>query len=363
MGRRLDKTMIQKGVEIPNTFRMKVKADCFVEYDSEKALTDIDFDALPKPLFHIGSGSNLLFTGDFHGTILHSGIKSVDTSSAADGVVEATVGSGVVFDDLCEWAAGQGLWGLENLSHIPGEVGASAVQNIGAYGVEVKDIISAVRCFDIRERKFVEFSVEDCAYGYRDSAFKHRPAKERYIVTAVKFRLSTQARPRLDYGHLRSAVETVCVKNSGRRDSEPVNLDELTPALVRQVVTEIRQGKLPEPSEIGSAGSFFKNPVVDKSVFEAILKSRQEEFGADASVPHYPAGEDQVKIPAAWLIEQCGWKGRIHKGAAVYEKQPLVIINHSGHALPSDILELESLIIDSVRSRFGIILKPEVDHL
>ena len=352
--------MIQKGVEIPNTFRMKVKADCFVEYDSEETLADIDFDTLPKPLFHIGSGSNLLFTGDFHGTILHSGIKSVDTSSVVDGIVEATVGSGVVFDDLCEWAAVHGLWGLENLSHIPGEVGASAVQNIGAYGVEVKDVISTVRCFDILERVFVEISADECRYGYRDSIFKHRPAKERYIVTAVTFRLSTVAQPRLDYGHLRSAVETACGVNSSKENTHGTGL---TPALIRQVVTEIRKGKLPEPAEIGSAGSFFKNPVVDQSVYDSILKSRQAEFGAEATVPHYPAGENLVKIPAAWLIEQCGWKGYIHGGAAVYAKQPLVLINHSGHALPSDILELESLIIDSVHSRFGILLSPEVDHL
>ena len=234
------------------------------------------------------------------------------------------------------------------------------MQNIGAYGVEVKDVISTVRCYDILERVFVEFSADECRYGYRDSIFKHRPAKERYIVTAVTFRLSTVAQPRLDYGHLRSAVETACGVNSSKENTHGTGL---TPALIRQVVTEIRKGKLPEPEEIGSAGSFFKNPVVDQSVYDSILKSRQAEFGAEATVPHYPAGENLVKIPAAWLIEQCGWKGYIHGGAAVYEKQPLVLINHSGHALPSDILELESLIIDSVHSRFGILLSPEVDHL
>ena len=351
--------MIKKGAEIPNTFRMKVKADCFVEYDSEKALADIDFDALPQPLFHIGCGSNLLFTGDFHGTILHSGIKSIEMLCGAEGAVEVRAGAGVVFDELCEWTAKRGLWGLENLSHIPGEVGASAVQNIGAYGVEVKDAISSVRCYDIRERGFVEFPADDCGYGYRDSIFKHQPAKGRYIVTAVTFRLSTKALPRLDYGHLRSAVEEACGGSPGGSELP----EGLTPSLVREVVTQIRKGKLPEPSEIGSAGSFFKNPVVDQSVYDSILRSRQAESGAEAIVPHYPAGENLVKIPAAWLIEQCGWKGHIHKGAAVYEKQPLVLVNHSGHALPSDILELESLIIDSVHSRFGILLSPEVDHL
>lgn len=351
--------MIQKGVEIPNTFRMKVKADCFVEYDSEEVLAEIDFDALPKPHFHIGCGSNLLFTGDFHGTILHSGIKSIEMDREADGVVEVRAGAGVVFDDLCGWTTAQGLWGLENLSHIPGEVGASAVQNIGAYGVEVKDVISSVRCYDILERVFVEFPADECGYGYRDSIFKHQGIKGRYIVTAVTFRLSTEVLPRLDYGHLRSAVETAC----GWSHSGSGLPEGLTPSLVREVVTQIRKGKLPEPSETGSAGSFFKNPVVEQSVYDSILKARQEESGAEASVPHYPAGENQVKIPAAWLIEQCGWKGHVHGGAAVYEKQPLVLINHSGHALPSDILELESMIIDSVRSRFGILLSPEVDHL
>ncbi|MGN0190805.1 MAG: UDP-N-acetylmuramate dehydrogenase [Candidatus Cryptobacteroides sp.] len=346
--------MVKTGVEIPNTFGMKVKADCFVEYDSEKALADIDFDALPKPVFHIGSGSNILFTGDFHGTILHSGIKSIETADGADGTVRVTASSGIVFDDLCGWAAERGLWGLENLSHIPGEVGASAVQNIGAYGVEVKDIISSVRCYDVQKREFVEFDVRDCAYAYRDSIFKHQPVKGRYVVTAVTFRLSSSAQPRLDYGHLRAAVEAAC---------KAAGCELPAPGLIREAVTQIRRDKLPEPSEIGSAGSFFKNPVVDRSVYLDILEKRQEEAGADAVVPHYPVGEDRVKIPAAWLIEQCGWKGRTHKGAGVYEKQPLVLVNRSGCAKPSDVIELEGLIIDSVLERFGILLSPEVEHI
>lgn len=342
--------MIQKGVEIPNTFRMKVKADCFVEYDSEETLADIDFDTLPKPLFHIGSGSNLLFTGDFHGTILHSGIKSVDTSSVVDGIEEATVGSGLVFDDLCEWAAVQGLWGLENLSHIPGEVGASAVQNIGAYGVEAKDIIREVRAFDLVSRKFLTFSVEECNYGYRDSFFKSPEGKDRYIITGIVFAFRRNGSPILEYGNLRETLLSRC----------PCP----TPSDVRETIISIRRTKLPEIGEVGSAGSFFKNPVVSREVFGNVVRISGRD---EASVPHYPVpgpgGEPWVKIPAAWLIDQCGWKGAVRGGAGVWPSQPLVIINASGEASPEEILALEECIRMSVSDRFGIVLSPEVEHI
>ena len=199
-----------------NTFGMKVKARCFMEYDSVADLVDIEFSELARPVLHIGGGSNLLFTDDFKGTILHSKIDFIEIlddcpdchPERSEGSVLVSVGAGTVFDDFCAWAAKEGLWGVENLSYIPGEVGASAVQNIGAYGVEVKDVIRRVYCYDTVEEEFVNFSVEECEYGYRDSVFKDPEIKGRYIVTHVVFALSREPQPRLDYGHLREAVET-----------------------------------------------------------------------------------------------------------------------------------------------------------
>lgn len=332
-----------------NTFRMNVTAKCFIEYDSVADLLDIDFEELPKPILHIGGGSNLLFTSDFNGTILHSKIDFIE--EIEEGLF--SVGAGVVFDEFCKWAAKEGLWGIENLSNIPGEVGASAIQNIGAYGVEVKDVIKTVYCYDIQEEEFVSFDVEECEYGYRDSFFKRPENKGRYIVTHVVFALNKDTGPVLHYGHLKEAVEKKLAKSAV----------EITPHIVREAIIKIRREKLPDPSVIGSAGSFFKNPVVPKEVFLKVEKSTKAELGEDYKVPHYDLEDGTVKIPAAWLIEQCGWKGRRSGGAAVYEHQPLVIINYTGKAFPEEILALENKILTSVQSKFGITLHPEVEHV
>ncbi len=443
-----------------NTFGMKVKARCFIEYDSVADLVDIEFEELARPVLHIGGGSNLLFTGDFKGTVLHSrinfieildeghrgGVEKLNPSHSgewAPPVHEATgghgfsnhpcdpsqshsdqaehveksfspvfvsVGAGVVFDDFCDWAAKEGLWGVENLSYIPGEVGASAVQNIGAYGVEVKDVVHKVYCYDTVEEEFVSFSVEECGYGYRDSIFKNPEIRGRYIVTHVVFALSREPKPQLGYGHLKDAVykaaECQCVPEVGKcllhtngtspseTDAEQEILAKVTPALIRKVIIKIRKEKLPEPSVMGSAGSFFKNPVISLEHFQRIEAAAKAEHGADYKVPHYiiegqPSVESahegcgskssgchsersvsevekspqQIKIPAAWLIEQCGWKGRRSGGAAVYDKQPLVIVNYTGEAYPEEIIGLEKRIIASVKDKFGIELHPEVDHI
>ena len=328
-----------------NTFGMKVKARCFIEYDSVADLVDIEFEELARPVLHIGGGSNLLFTDDFKGTVLHS---KIDFIEILDGGL-VSVGAGVVFDDFCAWAAKEGFWGVENLSHIPGEVGASAVQNIGAYGVEVKDVIHKVYCYDTQEEEFVSFSVEECGYGYRDSIFKKPEIKGRYIVTHVVFALSREPRPVLDYGHLKEAVEAL--------------QQEITPALIRKVIIKIRKEKLPEPSVMGSAGSFFKNPVISLEHFQRIEAAAKAEHGPDCKVPHYDLPEGLVKVPAAWMIEQCGWKGRRSGGAAVWEKQPLVIVNYTGEAYPEEIIGLERRITASVKDKFGVELHPEVDHI
>ena len=351
-----------------NTFGMKVKARCFIEYDSVADLVDIEFEELARPVLHIGGGSNLLFTDDFKGTILHSKINFIEEIGSEDNMTLVSVGAGVVFDDFCDWAAKEGLWGVENLSYIPGEVGASAVQNIGAYGVEVKDVIRKVYCYDTVEEEFVNFDVEDCDYGYRDSAFKDPEIKGRYIVTHVVFALSREPQPKLDYGHLKTAVEEAANCHFERSGSEVEK--SLTPALVRKVIIRIRKEKLPEPSVMGSAGSFFKNPVITAEHFARIEAAAKAELGADYKVPHYVVDnvissevEKSVKVPAAWLIEQCGWKGRRSGGAAVYEKQPLVIVNYTGEAYPEEIIGLERRIVASVKQKFDVVLHPEVEHI
>ena len=336
-----------------NTFGMKVKARCFIEYDSVADLVEIEFEELARPVLHIGGGSNLLFTDDFKGTVLHSKINFIEIledqdspcSCEGEDEVAVSVGAGVIFDDFCAWAAKEGLWGVENLSYIPGEVGAAAVQNIGAYGVEVKDVIRKVYCYDTIEEEFVHFDVSDCGYAYRDSIFKDSEVKGRYIVTHVVFVLSRTPQPKLEYGQLKEAV------------------DVMSPAAIRKAIIKIRKEKLPEPSVMGSAGSFFKNPVVSLEHFQRIEAAAKAEYGADYKVPHYDLPDSLVKIPAAWMIEQCGWKGRRSGGAAVYEKQPLVIVNYTGEAYPEEIIGLERRIIASVKSKFDIELNPEVEHI
>lgn len=327
-----------------NTFRMRVRCAMFVEVSEEADLEALDWDSLPRPVKVIGGGSNLLFTGDFPGTLIHfSGGAQFCGGGTASHI---TLPSGTVFDEFCEWAAESGLWGPENLSLIPGEVGASAVQNIGAYGVESKDIIAGIRAWDMIERRFVDIDPEECEYGYRASRFKTE-WKDRFVITAVTFRLSREPRPRLDYGGLRKALE---------------GKGKLTPELIRRVIIDIRNSKLPPVEQLGSAGSFFCNPVVPPEVYEKVLSIARSERGDDAAVPHFDLPEG-VKIPAAWLIDTCGLKGAGRGGAAVYQNQPLVIVNASGAATPADILALERHIIDSVFAKYGITLHPEVEHV
>ena len=380
------RTEYYKDLTKMNTFGMKVKARCFIEYDSVADLVDIEFEELARPVLHIGGGSNLLFTDDFKGTVLNSKIDFIEILDKCHRIPEApafagsgtpypgvgkcllhtngtlsadfkpsnevlvSVGAGVVFDDFCAWAAKEGLWGVENLSYIPGEVGASAVQNIGAYGVEVKDVIRRVYCYDTVEEEFGNFSVEECGYGYRDSIFKDPEVKGRYIVTHVVFALSRVPQPKLEYGHLKDAFAEVASSS-------------LTPDLIRKAIIKIRKEKLPEPSVKGSAGSFFKNPVISVADFQRIEAAAKAEMGADYMVPHYDLPDGTVKVPAAWMIEQCGWKGKRSGGAAVWDKQPLVIVNHTGEAYPEEIVGLEKRIIASVRTKFGVELCPEVEHI
>ena len=324
-----------------NTFGMKVKCALYIEYSSLDELKALLAEDLPQPVLHIGGGSNLLFRGDFPGTVLHSTIGGISFTGDDDVIVEA--GAGVVFDDLVAETCRRGLWGLENLSLIPGEVGASAVQNIGAYGVEAGDVIDQVFCVEAATGEEVVFSAADCAYGYRDSRFKHE--KGRYIVLKVTFRLTRKYAPVLGYGNIKAALE-------GR------DLEALAPSDVRDAIIRIRREKLPDPAETGSAGSFFKNPLIPREHFERIVASVP-----DGKVPHFDLPDGLVKVPAAWMIDTCGFRGAVKGGAKVYEKQPLVIVNDSGSASPDDVIALEADIIAAVRARFGVELHPEVEHV
>ena len=371
-----------------NTFGMKVSCRLYVEVTEPEDLLTLDFDALPQPIFVMGGGSNLLFTGDFPGTVLRMANQGRSVMPGSTGHLVVRVAAGVVFDDFCAWAAAEGLWGPENLSLIPGEVGASAVQNIGAYGVEAKDIIDTVHAFDRKERRFVDIPVADCGYGYRTSRFK-TDWKGRYIIISVTFRLSTVPQPKLDYGGVRKAIErriegmgsetyaTLGLLEGGahlwegrrsqsdRRVSDPIPSipdENLTPQFIRDTIIGIREQKLPDPKETGSAGSFFCNPVIDREHFERIVSIAKAENGPDYEVPHYDVGE-KVKVPAAWMIDQCGFKGMRLGGAQVYPKQPLVIVNATGAATPEEIVALERRVIDTIKQKYGIELHPEVEHV
>ena len=385
-----------------NTFRMKVRCALYVEIEAEEELQALDFNALPQPVMVMGGGSNLLFTKDFPGTVLHYGVSSVISSEVEKSHLLVTCAAGTVFDDFCAWAASEGLWGPENLSLIPGECGASAVQNIGAYGVEAKDIIADIRAWDRMEGCFVHIDPATCAYGYRTSKFKTE-WKGRFIITAVTYRLSRTPQPRLDYGGLRKALDLkgldlvhgkcglgaisgggpspgsvpqnapeAIVGGPGPGDKKTPRpesgwtwskeVESLTPELIRQTIIDIRNAKLPDPAVTGSAGSFFCNPVISKEHFERIVAMAKAENGPDYTVPHFEVG-DKVKVPAAWMIEQCGFKGKRLGGAQVYQNQPLVIVNASGEATPEEIIGLETEVIQAIESKYGITLHPEVEHV
>ncbi len=324
-----------------NTFGMNVRTRYFFEYDSVAELVEFLQSEVARQnrLLPIGGGSNLLFTGDFQGVVLHSAIRFCEPIEENNDFVLMRVGSGVVWDDFCAEMTVRNLGGTENLSYIPGEVGASAVQNIGAYGTEVADIIVSVEAVEIATGKLRRFAVSECDYGYRYSIFKSELQRQ-FIVTAVVYRLQKQPQLKLDYGNLRSALADV---------------ENPTIADVRRAVIAIRREKLPEPSELGSAGSFFKNPVVAQSKCDELLAQYSQ-------MPHYSAGENLAKIPAAWLIEQCGWKGKMFGGAGVYEKQPLVLVNRN-NATPDDVQRLASAIVKSIEEKFGISIEPEANYI
>lgn len=325
-----------------NTFGMDVKASLFIEYASVEELKDIlgQYSLHDGAWLHIGGGSNLLFSGDYPGVILHSAIKGYEIVGEDAEEVIVRVGAGEVWDDFVAYTVAQGWYGAENLSLIPGEVGASAVQNIGAYGVEVKDLIVKVEAIEVATGEVRIFSNEECGYAYRESVFKHE-LKGKYIVTQVSYRLKKTPCYHLDYGNVRAELEKSGIA--------------LTLSNVREVIIKIRESKLPDPKVQGNAGSFFMNPIVPREQFEALLKEYPQ-------MPHYVVDAERVKIPAAWMIDQCGWKGKRLGNAGVHDKQALVLVN-AGGATGADVIRLSESIQKSVYEKFGIRISPEVNFI
>lgn len=331
--------IFEKGRNIPNTFGLDVKAGRWLEYASVEELKALIAEGqISSPYLHVGSGSNLLFLGDFEGTVLHSAIKSIELVNQDAEKVWLRVGAGVIWDDFVAYCVERGYYGAENLSLIPGEVGASAVQNIGAYGVEVKDLISCVETVDVHGDKRV-FGVEECGYAYRNSVFK-RPDMKSFFVTHVTFALNKAEQYTLNYGTIRQELE---------------KYPQIDLATVRQVIVSIRESKLPDPKVLGNAGSFFMNPIVPRAKYETLLQEYP-------SMPSYQVDATHVKIPAGWMIEQCGWKGKSLGNAAVHDKQALVLVNCGG-ATGADIVALSDAIRAAVREKFGVEIHPEVNMI
>lgn len=320
-----------------NTFGIEAKCKRFIEYNSveeaqqvAKMLTDAD-----QPLLILGGGSNLLLTADYDGTVLHSGIRFLEQIDSC----HVRCGSGYVWDDFVAYCVANGLYGAENLSIIPGEVGASAVQNIGAYGAEAKDLIVSVEAVEIKTGRICRFTNDECDYSYRQSKFKHT-WRDRFLITAVTYKLSETYEPKLDYGNIRAAL---AVKG--------INFP--TAAELREVITEIRNAKLPDPKVLGNAGSFFMNPVVSTQKYNELAQQYE-------GMPHYSIDNEHEKIPAGWLIEQCGWKGKAMGKAAVHDKQALVLVNRGG-ATGNEVVSLCETIQHDVMQKFGIEINPEVN--
>lgn len=323
-----------------NTFGIDVKCRRFIEFESVdellqivNSLTDAD-----KPLLVFGGGSNMLFTADYEGTVLHSAIKGHVAVQTDEGIM-LRCGSGEVWDDIVSLCVSNRMYGAENLSLIPGDVGASAVQNIGAYGAEAKDIILKVEAVDLQTGKMCEFTNEECEYAYRKSKFKGE-WRNRFVITYVTYKLSEVFCPCLDYGNIRAELE--------KR-----NIKVPTAKQLRNVIIDIRNEKLPDPKVEGNAGSFFMNPVVPKAKYEELVAR----FG---NVPHYSVDDNNEKIPAGWMIDQCGWKGKSLGKAGVHSRQALVLVNRGG-AEGKDIVALCDAIKRDVRDKFGIDIVPEVN--
>lgn len=323
-----------------NSFHVDEWADCIIEFDQKEDLNTIfSQDNAPQKWFALGGGNNILFTQRFEGTLIKPIGKEITIKAQIDDSVIVKAEAGVEWDDLVAWSVEQGLWGMENLSLIPGSVGAAPVQNIGAYGAEAKDVIERVHFFNAEECKHHTLGNAECRFAYRDSIFKHE-LKGKVIITSVEFRLSKSPRPNLAYGDLSKEVEA-------RGGSKLKN--------IREAVCAIRQSKLPDTAVLGNAGSFFKNPIVNKSVSEELKRTYE-------NMPIYPLSDAKCKLAAGWLIDQAGLKGYRKGNVGVHDRQALVLVN-LGKAKGAEVIDLAHEVQLAVKQKFGIEIEPEVNIL
>ena len=330
--------MITENVSLKdyNTFGIDVKARWLSSFDSQDALPEM-LEARLGPLLILGGGSNILLTRDFDGLVLRNGIKGIGVVREDAQYIYVRVGAGENWHGFVQYALQRGWAGVENLSLIPGNVGAAPMQNIGAYGVELKEVFYELSAYHLEEKKVYTFSLNDCEFGYRESVFKRR-YKGQFVILDVTFRLYKVPRLHTEYGAIREELE----KMGG----------VLTIQAVSEAVIRIRRSKLPDPAEIGNAGSFFKNPTVTALKFEELR-------GAFPDIVGYP-GPSGVKLAAGWLIEQCGWKGYRKGDAGCHDRQALVLVNY-GHAGGREIYDLSEEILQSVKVKFGVELEREVN--
>lgn len=322
-----------------NTFGLDAKADHYAAAGSVSELQALLRSGI-QPVRILGGGSNVLLTGDLPGLTIRNTMRGIEIVRRFKNKVWVKAGAGENWHDLVLWTLFKNLGGLENLSLIPGTVGASPVQNIGAYGVELKDVFVSLEAVELAGGAIRKFNKKDCRFGYRDSVFKGA-LKGRYCITSVTFSLTTHHhRLHLDYGDIRRQLETLGIQSPGIAD-------------ISKAVIAIRSSKLPDPAKIGNSGSFFKNPELDAAVLERIRQTHP-------NVPHFPLPDGRVKIPAGWLIEQCGWKGKRVGNTGSYEKQALVLVNHGG-ATGAEVKALAFAIIESVKQQFQVHLEPEVN--
>lgn len=335
--------LVQSDVDLQpfNTLNISAKAQYFAEIESESQLKEI----LMHPgtanlqIIILGGGSNVLFTDDFDGLVLHIGIKGREVIKETDEHVWLKIGAGENWHQTVRYCVEKGWGGIENLSLIPGTVGAAPIQNIGAYGVELEEVFEYLEAVDIEGRATRCYDKEECEFGYRDSIFKGE-LRGIVIVTNVVLKLSKNSELNTSYGAIQAMLEEREITNPNIKD-------------ISDIVIDIRNSKLPDPQSLGNAGSFFKNPIVKQEVYDRIKKSYAE-------VPGYPMDGNKMKVPAGWLIEEAGWKGKVIGNTGTYEQQALVIVNHGG-ATGGEILQLAQDIQTSVKEQFGIELVPEVN--
>ncbi len=334
-----------------NTMGISGTVRCLVKWGTKDDLDSLFGDeryaaVIAGGVKTIGQGSNLLFVGrHYDGTLAQCRALNVTLVDEDDRGVRLEVAAGVALDDLVSYCCRQRWWGLENLSLIPGTVGGATVQNVGAYGVEFKDVVSQIRCYDTEARQVRNFSVDEVGYAYRDSIFKHSPAKDRYIVMSTFMKLSKIAEPRLEYGNLKGMVTGV---------------DDIVG--IRNAVIAVRRSKLPEVGVTGSAGSFFKNPVLTDGEFSRVVETAGRNGFDVSSMPDFNV-DGRHKLSAAWLIDKAGWKGVTERHAVVWPGQPLVLANADGQASGRDIADLAQRITDDIYSKYGVKLETEVEYL